>query len=38
MFEHEIDLAYAVMDTITARPQLAGQTVERFKFCNSLVP
>jgi transposase len=38
MFEHELDLAYAVMDAVTARSQLAGQTVERFKFCNSPVP
>lgn len=36
MFEHELDLAYAVMEAVEARAQTGGHTVERFKFPSSL--
>ena len=36
MFEHELDLAYAVMDAIDARTQAAGYQAERFRFPSKL--
>jgi putative transposase len=34
MFEHSIDLAYAVMDAVEARAEPTGHAIDRFKFCN----
>jgi transposase len=36
MFEHELDLAYAVIDGIDARAQAAGYQAERFRFPSKL--
>jgi len=36
MFEHELDLAYAVMDGIDARTQAGGYQAERFRFPSKL--
>jgi hypothetical protein len=36
MFEHELDLAYAVIDGIDARSQAAGYQAERFRFSSKL--
>lgn len=36
MFEHELDLADAVMDAIDARTQAAGYQAERFRFPSKL--
>ncbi len=36
MFEHELDLAYAVIDGIDARTQAAGYQAERFHFPSKL--
>lgn len=36
MFEHELDLAYAVMDGIDERSQAGGYQVERFRFPSKL--
>ncbi len=38
MFDHELDLAYAVIDGIDARAQAGGYQVERFRFPSKLVP
>lgn len=38
MFEHELDLAYAVMAGIDARAQAGGYPVERFRFPSKLAP
>jgi DDE superfamily endonuclease len=35
MFEHELDLAYAVIDAVDARAKVGGYTAERFKFRKS---
>jgi putative transposase len=34
MFEHELDLAYAVIDAVESRSQILEHTVQRFKFEN----
>jgi hypothetical protein len=36
MFEHELDLAYAVIDGVDARAQAAGYQAERFRFPSKL--
>ncbi|XGV97684.1 MAG: IS630 family transposase [Leptolyngbya sp. BL-A-14] len=36
MFEHELDLAYAVIDGIDARTQAGGYNAERFRFPSKL--
>lgn len=36
MFEHELDLAYAVIDAIDARTQAGGYQAERFRFPSKL--
>lgn len=36
MFEHELDLAYAVIDGVEARAQAAGYQAERFRFPSKL--
>ncbi len=36
MFEHELDLAYAVIDGIDARAQVGGYQAERFRFPSKL--
>ncbi|ABW25186.1 hypothetical protein AM1_0098 [Acaryochloris marina MBIC11017] len=36
MFEHELDLAYAVMDGVKARAQAGNYEVERFRFPSRL--
>jgi transposase len=38
MFEHELDLAYAVIDGIDARSQAGGYQTERFRFPSKLAP
>lgn len=38
MFEHELDLAYAVIDGIDARSQAGGYQAERFRFPSKLAP
>ena len=38
MFEHELDLAYAVIDGIDQRAQAAGYSTERFRFPSKLAP
>lgn len=38
MFEHELDLAYAVIDGIDARTQAGGYQAERFRFPSKLAP
>jgi hypothetical protein len=36
MFEHELDLAYAIMDGIDARTQMGGYQAQRFRFPSML--
>jgi hypothetical protein len=38
MFEHELDLAYAIIDGIDARAQAEGYQAERFRFPSKLAP
>jgi len=38
MFEHELDLAYAIIDGIDARAQAEGYQAERFRFSSKLAP
>lgn len=38
MFEHELDLVYAVIDGIDARAQAGGYRAERFRFPSKLSP
>jgi hypothetical protein len=38
MFDHELDLAYAVSDGIEARAQAGGYQAERFRFPSRLTP
>jgi hypothetical protein len=36
MFEHQLDLAYAVIDGIDARTQAGGYQAQRFRFPSKL--